>query len=104
MLIRVLFATGLLIASSDCYHQDDNEDSYFYEPEDAETPSTHRGPQANWQQILGKVASMHENTSINFSRQDCDEDLINLFPVREVDSPEALLAPFKAHYQSGEDM
>lgn len=47
---------------------------------------------------------MHENASINFSRQDCDEDLINLFPVREVDSPEALLAPFKAHYQSGEDM
>jgi len=47
---------------------------------------------------------MHESNSINYSKQDCDDDLITLFPVREVDSPEALLAPFKAHYSSERDM
>lgn len=47
---------------------------------------------------------MHESTSINFSMSDCDEDVIKLFPIREVDSPEALLAPFKAHYSSEKDM
>jgi len=43
---------------------------------------------------------MHESTSINFSREDCDEDLLKMLPVRDLDSPEALLAPFKAHYSS----
>ena len=47
---------------------------------------------------------MHESSSINFSRQDCDEDLLTMLPVRDVDSPEALLAPFKAHYSSQNDM
>lgn len=47
---------------------------------------------------------MHESTSINFSTSDCDEDLIKLYPIQEVDSPESLLAPFKAHYSSEKDM